>query len=1668
MILDKKKILSSLALAGILTAGVLGANVNATTANEYLKPVGVYKRLVEGKTVVPYVLKDKNTPVKVSDIKSEFTDLTLVNGNAVTDENAAIVTGDTFVAGGIEYTVVVYGDVNKDGKITTKDALEIQKIAVGNAENIDVLQMEAADVNNNGKVTTKDALAVQKYVVGNADFVIDVLPPVEDNTAPVISGVPESPIYINLNDKDYVLPEIKATDDYDGNVNVVVSGEINKAVAGEYTITYTATDKVGNSASATMTVIVDGNAPVLSGIKEGDTIYIKLNGEYTLPEVTANDIVDGEVEVTVENGIDTSAEGEYTVTYTATDSMNNVTSATLKAVVDGKAPKADVKYSTTVQTKDGVTVTIISDEMIKAPEGWILSEDGKSMKKLYMENVEDEVLMVSDLAGNETEVHIAISNIDTKVTANIAYDVTTPTNGNVIATISSDEALQEVEGWELAIDKKSMTKVFDKNVITDVVVKDVLGNEAIVNVNIQNIDKVAPIAEVQFDVTTMTNGDVVVTLVANEELQSATGTNTWVIDEENSKKVVTTFTANGEDSVTITDLAGNTSVVPVKVSNIDKTAPTLTVSYDIVYSTNKNVTVTISSDEALKEVEGWELAADKKSMTKVYEANVSEEIKVSDLVGNESVTIITITNIDKNAPEVKGFIEGKNSYKEVTPSFTEGVATLQKDDEKSQSYTSGEKISDDGVYILTVTDAAGNSTVVNFTIDNVTPVFDTLEDVLLKNGDNFNTTVVAKDEVDGDITADCVITFDGQEVESIDTTGAKDGEYTLTYTVTDEAGNTATATRKVTVDATAAQVVSLQSSNPDAATEVTIRVEFNEKMNLQDGWVAEDDTQVAFTKKYTANTSETVEFKDVAGNTTQVNIVINNIDSDAPSAAVSYSTTEPTKENVTATISAGEELQEVEGWTLSADKMSMTKVYTANTVAEGEKVVITDLAGNTAEVTVIVTNIDKEAPTGTVSYSEEKNTKNDVTATITSEEELKPVAGWTLSADKKSMSKTYTANTETAETVTISDLAGNTADVTVEVANIDREAPEVTGLTEGVSSYKTLNLTFTDDTAPITVILQKGTEDAITEELTSGDTKTIDTEGSYKLIVKDALGNETTILFDIDKVAVTISGVENGGRYQTATPVFAEGVAVLNTLDTDNSTILSTENYVSGTAITVDGNYELLVTDAAGNTESVKFVVDTKAPEITNIENNKTYTTTITPIVEEKGTIEGIKLIKDGKEMTEYTTIDEITEDGVYELTLTDDLGNSITIKFTIDATGPAITGVENEGNYKVATPVFTEGTATLQKEGEDAKSFVSGTEISADGKYTLVVTDENGNSTTVSFTIDNAGPVVTGVDKTTYIDGETVIPASADTDIESVVLKKDGKVVEAYTALAEITTGDGVYELTVTDKAGNSTIKNFTIDTVVTGASVVASNKGNATNKDVIVTITAREELQEIAGWTLSEDKMSMTKVYSDNTAVEGEDVTISDAAGNTETVKVIVSGIDKDAPTAGVPSYSKTEATNETVTVTIVANEAIREIEGWTLAEDKVTLTKVFEDNGTETVTLVDLAGNTIATPVEVSVDNIYKTAPVISGMYPEEEQTRKVTSSEKIQLPVVTAKDAKNADVTVNVDIKKQVGNTTSVVTGTELSLSEAGVYTITYTATDVAGNEIVIVRIIHVVE
>ncbi len=95
---------------------------------------------------------------------------------------------------------------------------------------------------------------------------------------------------------------------------------------------------------------------------------------------------------------------------------------------------------------------------------------------------------------------------------------------------------------------------------------------------------------------------------------------------------------------------------------------------------------------------------------------------------------------------------------------------------------------------------------------------------------------------------------------------------------------------------------------------------------------------------------------------------------------------------------------------------------------------------NTLNASYLAVNCDATAPVATVSYAPDSLTNSSVLATITADEEIQDVTGWTR-VDAITLEKSFTANTD--ELVTVADLAGNTTDVNVLIDWIDTEKPTI-------------------------------------------------------------------------------------------------------------------------------------------------------------------------------------------------------------------------------------------------------------------------------------------------------------------------------------------------------------------------------------------------------------------------------------------------------------------------------------------------------------------------------------------------------------------------------------------------------------------------------------------------
>ncbi len=156
-----------------------------------------------------------------------------------------------------------------------------------------------------------------------------------DTTAPVITLNGASTMRV-AQGATFTDPGATAVDDVDGNVTVSVSGSVDTSTVGTYTLTYSATDAAGNTATktrkVTVTAVADTTAPTVS--LTGDTIMSLVQFEtFTDPGATATDDVDENITVTVSGNVDTDTPGTYTLTYTATDSAGNSASVTRTVTV---------------------------------------------------------------------------------------------------------------------------------------------------------------------------------------------------------------------------------------------------------------------------------------------------------------------------------------------------------------------------------------------------------------------------------------------------------------------------------------------------------------------------------------------------------------------------------------------------------------------------------------------------------------------------------------------------------------------------------------------------------------------------------------------------------------------------------------------------------------------------------------------------------------------------------------------------------------------------------------------------------------------------------------------------------------------------------------------------------------------------------------------------------------------------------------------------------------------------------------------------------------------------------------------------------------------------------------------------------------------------------------
>ena len=474
----------------------------------------------------------------------------------------------------------------------------------------------------------------------------------------------------------------------------------------------------------------------------------------------------------------------------------------------------------------------------------------------------------------------------------------------------------------------------------------------------------------------------------------------------------------------------------------------------------------------------------------------------------------------------------------------------------------------------------------------------------------------------------------------------------------------------------------------------------------------------------------------------------------------------------------------------------------------------------------------------------------------------------------------------------------------------------------------------------------------------------------------------TKVIYDRTKPVVRLEGTGVNDYFRSDVIITAED-ANLGTIHLRKNGELI-KNYELGTPLTEEGNYEVVMSDKAGNkSEQINFTIDKTAPVITlegtGVNNN--FRTDVKAIIEEANA-HNIKYRKDDGG---WITVSEkkltFTEEGTYTIEVIDLAYNKTEVTFTIDKTAPVITlegtGVNNNFRSDVKV-VVEEVNAHNIKYRKDNDRWITVNEeeltFTEEGTYTIEVIDQAYNRAEVTFTIDKTAPVIklegTGVNNSFRTDVKATIE---EADVHNIKYRKNSDrwitVNEKEITFAE----EGTYTIEVIDKAYNKTEVTFTIDKTAPVIRLEGTGVNNNFRSDVKVVV--EEVNAHNIKYRKDNDRWITVNEKEITFAEEGTyTVEVIDQAYNKTEVTFT---IDKTAPVIKLEGTGVNDSFRTDVKATIeeadVHNIKYRKnSDRWiTVNEKEIT----FTEEGTYTIEVIDQAYN--RTEVTFTID---KTVPVI----------------------------------------------------------------------------------------
>ncbi|WOV92763.1 MAG: DUF5011 domain-containing protein [Candidatus Nitrosoabyssus spongiisocia] len=1481
---------------------------------------------------------------------------------------------------------------------------------------------------------------------------------VQDTTAPIITLIGNSTQYVEFA-SNYT--DLNATTD-DGTSVIIGGDPVNITQIGNYTVTYDATDTAGNIATQVNRIVIvqDTNAPIIT-LTGSNPQYVERGSLYTEFGATTND----SSSITIGGDtVNINIPGNYTVTYTVTNSSHVqenrivVVQDTISPTVVG-TPVYDTQIHTlTIKFSENVTINIANLNIggLHAPTSINYSNNPTlpiffnsgttsfltggsegnadtvfinfntvsdisnntlraSNYMLVLHNGLDITLHGSnpqyvEFGSNYTELGAAVSFYADLTINDSSVDITTLGNYTVIYTaINSTNSSHVVQVNRTVVVQDTTAPIItlignstqyvefasnytDLNATTDDGTSVIIGGDPVNITQIGNYTVTYDATDTAGNIATQVNR-IVIVQDTNAPIITLTGSNPQYVERGS---LYTEFGATTNDSSSIT-IGGDTVNINIPGN--------YTVTYTVTNSSHvQENRIVVVQDTISPTVVG----------TPVYDTQIHTlTIKFS-----ENVTI-NIANLNIGGLHAPTSINYSNNP--TLPIFFNSGTT--------SFLTGGSEGNADTVFINfnTVSDISNNT----LRASNYMLVLHNGLDITLHGsnpqyvefGSNYTELGAAVS-----FYADLTINDSSVDITTL-------GNYTVIYTAINSTNSShvVQVNRTVVVQDTTAPIITLIGNSTQYVEFASNYTDLN--ATTDDGTsviIGGDPVNITQIGNYTV----TYDATDTAGNiATQVNRIVIVQDTNAPIITLTGSNPQYVERGSPYT-ELGATTNDSSGITIGGDTVNInipgnyTVTYTVTNsshVQENRIVVVQDtnapiitLIGNSTQYIEFASN-----------YTDLNATTDDGTSVIIGGDpvNITQIGNYTV---------TYDAT----------DTAGNIATQVNRIVIVqDTTAPIITLIgnstqyIEFASNYTDLNATTDDGTSVII----------------GGDPVNITQIGNYTVTydATDTAGNIATqvnrIVIVQDTNAPIITLIGNSTQYVE----FASNYTDLNATTDDGTSVIIGGDPVNITQI---GNYTVTydATDTAGNIATqvnrIVIVQDTTAPIITLIGNSTQYIEFASNYTDLNATTDdGTSVIIGGDPVN-------ITQIGNYTVTYdaTDTAGNIATqvnrIVIVQDTTAPIITLIGNSTQYVEFASNYTDLNATT----DDGTSVIIGGDP--------VNITQIGNYTVTYDATDTAGNIATQVNRIVIVQ-DTTAPIITLTGSNPQYVERGSP----YTELGA-TTNDSS-SITIGGDTVNINIPgNYTVTYTVTNSSHVQENR-IVVVQDTISPTVVGTPVYDTQIHTLTIKFSENVTINIANLNIGGLHAPTSINYSNNPTLPIFFNSGTTSFLTGGSEGNADTVFINFN-TVSDISNNTLRASNYMLVLHNGLDITLhgsnpqyvEFGSNYTELGVAVSFYADLTINDSSVDITTLGNYTVIYTAINSTNSshvvQVNRTVVVQDTTAPIITLTGSNPQIIELNssyIELGATVnGNSTLIINNSSVNTTQIGNYTVTYDATDTAGN------------